>query len=390
MAAKKILRIRRTDVDAERAATAAYALVSVEPAGPQPLDVKLVGTEGENVYAASFRQSQIKNFIDRKHRGTDDHEWESILRSSLLQNPVDGHDAELLENLEIVASVSDQQLSITVRKNIQGITQRLWAIPLAEDPDTEIEFFEWTAIAVDAASVARDEARELQNKYEAQQVTISKLKSQLDDLIQAKHDHENALLAKFQELLNVKKLKIRDQQRLLAGAKVDPAAAAAVEQARGSTRCTRPRKAGPSRTSKRKANGKAPTTDSEPEVEEASHMEVDEDAAGPKQEEDEEEPATPDRSDLDETEDEDNEGFDAVPASRPTKVGVGSKGKAVETVTGEKSSQGNQGPGTLPPRRELPFSKRQQGKQPAAERVKKPPVTAASDEEDETTDDDEL
>lgn len=285
--------------------------------------------------------------------------------------------------------------------------QRLGAIPLAEDPDTEIEFFEWTAIAVDAASAARDEARELQNKYEAQQVTISKLKSQLDDLIQAKHDHENALLAKFQELLNVKKLKIRDQQRLLAGAKVDPAAgasspaapfsikangetAAAVEQARGSTRRTRPRKAGPSRTSKRKANGKAPTTDSEPEVEEASHMEVDEDAAGPKQEESEEEPATPDRSDLDETEDEDDEGFNAVPASRPTKAGVGSKGKAVETVTGEKSSQGNQGPGTLPPRRELPFSKRQQGKQPAAERVKKPPVTAASDEEDETTDDDEL
>lgn len=55
MAAKKILRIRRTDVDAERAATAAYALVSVEPAGPQPLDVKLVGTEGENVYAASCK-----------------------------------------------------------------------------------------------------------------------------------------------------------------------------------------------------------------------------------------------------------------------------------------------------------------------------------------------
>ena len=52
----------------------------------------------------------------------DDHEWESILRSTLLQRPVDGDDAKVLENVEIVASVSDQRLKLTVRKNIQGIT----------------------------------------------------------------------------------------------------------------------------------------------------------------------------------------------------------------------------------------------------------------------------
>ncbi|KAH7031955.1 hypothetical protein B0J12DRAFT_583061 [Macrophomina phaseolina] len=389
MAAKKILRVRRTDVDSRSEAAAAYALVSVEPAGPQRLDIKLVGTEGENVFAASFRQSQIKNFMDRKlqQKGADDHEWEAVLRSSLLQNPVDGHDATLLENVEIVASVSDQHLNITVRKNIQGITQRLGVIPLAEDPDTEIEFFEWTAIAADAASAARDDARELQNKYEAQQVTISKLKSQLDDLVQAKSNHENALLAKFQELLNAKKLKIRDQQRLLAGAKVDPAV---VKQTRGSTRRTRPRKAGPSRASKRKANGKTPATDSESEVDEASPMELDGDAARTKQEE-EEEPATLEKSDLDETEDEDDdEGFDAAPASSPTKAGVGTKGRAIETMAERKTMQGPQDPVELPPRRELPFAKRQQAKQPAHEPVKKQAATAAPDEEDETTDDDEL
>lgn len=280
-------------------------------------------------------------------------------------------------------------------------------IPLAEGPDTEIEFFEWTAIAADAASAARDDARELQNKYEAQQVTISKLKSQLDDLVQAKSNHENALLAKFQELLNAKKLKIRDQQRLLAGAKVDPAVgasspaapfsieangetAAAVKQTRGSTRRTRPRKAGPSRASKRKANGKTPATDSESEVDEASPMELDGDAARTKQEE-EEEPATPEKSDLDETEDEDDdEGFDAAPASSPTKAGVGTKGRAIETMAERKTMQGPQDPVELPPRRELPFAKRQQAKQPAHEPVKKQAATAAPDEEDETTDDDEL
>ncbi|KKY25431.1 putative dna double-strand break repair and vj recombination xrcc4 [Diplodia seriata] len=281
MAAKQILRVRRTDVDE---ATPAYALLAVESAGSEPLDVKLVGTEGENVFAASV---------------CDDHEWESILRSTLLQRPVDGDDAKVLENVEIVASVSDQRLNLTVRKNIQGITQRLGMIPLAEDRDTEIEFFEWTAIAVETASAARDEACDLRNKYEAQQVTITKLKSQLDELIQSKHDHENALLAKFRDLLNAKKLKIRDQQRLLAGAKVDPAAAAAVKQARGTARRdTRPRKAGPSRASKRKASVKTPVTDSESELDsKASRMDVDDDDAEAKLERGEEiaEPATPER-----------------------------------------------------------------------------------------------
>ncbi|KAB2579751.1 DNA double-strand break repair and VJ recombination XRCC4 [Lasiodiplodia theobromae] len=387
MAAKRILRVRRTDVDE---ATPAYALLSVESAGPEPLDVKLVGTEGENVFAASVREAQIRNF---KSRASDDHEWEVILRSGLLQHPADGDDAKLLENLEIVASVIDQQLKLTVRKNIEGITQRLGVIPLPEDRNTEIEFFEWTAIAVNAASVARGDARDLQNKCEAQQVTINKLKSQLDDLIQAKQDHEGALLAKFQDLLNAKKLKIRDQQRLLAGAKVDPAAAAAVEQARGTTRhTTRPRKAGPSRASKRKAIAKTPVHDSDSELD--SRMDVDDDDARAKLEVKEEiaEPAT-EQSDLETTEDEDDDDddLDAMPASRPSKTSEGSRGKAIETATPNQSSHRQKSPEALPPRRELPFP-RNQSKQPRNEPVKKAPATrtVVQDDDESTTDDDEL
>lgn len=63
---------------------------------------------------------------------------------------------------------------------------------------------------------------DLRVKYEEQSRTVEKLDQQLEDLIKAKKEHENALLEKFQHLLNAKKLKIRDQQRLLASAKVDP------------------------------------------------------------------------------------------------------------------------------------------------------------------------
>lgn len=82
----------------------------------------------------------------------------------------------------------------------------------------------WTGIAAQAAAAARDEVAALKLKLDAQQETVRKLNAQLQDLIKTKEENENAMLEKFKELLNEKKLKIRDQQRLLAEAKVNPAA----------------------------------------------------------------------------------------------------------------------------------------------------------------------
>jgi hypothetical protein len=64
----------------------------------------------------------------------------------------------------------------------------------------------------------------LETQLAAQTETILKLQSQLDSIVQAKVEHEGLLLHKFTELINSKKVKIRDQQRLLATAKVDPEA----------------------------------------------------------------------------------------------------------------------------------------------------------------------
>jgi hypothetical protein len=55
----------------------------------------------------------------------------------------------------------------------------------------------------------------------SKQDTIDKLNAQLEDFIKTKHEAETAMLQRFMELLNEKKRKIRDQSRLLAGAKVD-------------------------------------------------------------------------------------------------------------------------------------------------------------------------
>ena len=148
--------------------------------------------------------------------------WEAILRSVLLQQKVDADASEAAQYLEVVASVSGDKLVIVFRKNISGIHQRLGEISLSQDDDQEIDTIAWVATAVARANALEKDVQDLQAKYEEQGDIIKKLRSQLDDFTKAKKDHEDALLEKFRELLNTKKLKIRNQQRLLATAKVNP------------------------------------------------------------------------------------------------------------------------------------------------------------------------
>lgn len=100
--------------------------------------------------------------------------------------------------------------------------QRLGTVTLDRDDDYEIGLFDWAGIAAQESESLREQFTELQNKYDSQKKDIERLNKQLYELVLAKKDHQDALLEKFAALLNNKKLKIRDQQRLLAGAKVDP------------------------------------------------------------------------------------------------------------------------------------------------------------------------
>ena len=72
------------------------------------------------------------------------------------------------------------------------------------------------------ANTLESQISSLKEKYRTAEETIGKLNSQLEELIQAKNDHDDQLIAKFVQLLNEKKLKIRNQQRLLSSAKIDP------------------------------------------------------------------------------------------------------------------------------------------------------------------------
>ncbi|KAM3422784.1 hypothetical protein BST61_g266 [Cercospora zeina] len=241
---KHVLRLRRTDNKS------AHLLVHVAREGRNDLDLKLIGTDKSELYMVSFAEAETKSFQDRNFRGNQD-EWETLLKFSLLHYRSGVIVPAFLHGVETVAAISGPTATITIRKNVDGITQRLGTIHLHENTDqTEIDTFDWVEIATAEADELRSQLDGLQSSVESQKDALAKLNTDLDMLVKAKKAHEDELLSKFAALLNAKKLKIRDQQRLLNGAKVDLSSAEEGSNARspGTTR-----KAGASRGGKRKA-----------------------------------------------------------------------------------------------------------------------------------------
>jgi hypothetical protein len=108
---------------------------------------------------------------------------------------------------------------------IDLVQSKLGTITLQYDQDSEdkVDLFRWSGTSALAAASCQMEMMSLKDAVISLQATVKRLQNQMDDLIEAKNEHEDEMLGKFQLLLNSKKLKIRDQQRLLAASKVDVA-----------------------------------------------------------------------------------------------------------------------------------------------------------------------
>ncbi|KAG5288042.1 hypothetical protein I7I48_10114 [Histoplasma ohiense] len=223
MTKETILRIQRSDSLGD------FVLVKVARSGRSELDLTLVATEGEAPYRGLVKSTQIDKLRAKNYQGTVD-EWAGILAYALGQKQPATVPEEHKAGLEIAATVkqneddeSDKEIIVTLRKRIDTITQRLGTISLKQDDDQAIQLFDWTGLAVTRADELEEGLTSLTAKYDAVETAINKLNSQLQELIKVKSEHDEQLIAKFAQLLNEKKLKIRNQQRLLASAKIDPA-----------------------------------------------------------------------------------------------------------------------------------------------------------------------
>ncbi|KAL8649307.1 MAG: hypothetical protein Q9210_004476 [Variospora velana] len=383
MASEHVLRIPRTDNPGE------YVLLNTSSCGSSPLDLKLLATEGTEPYVKTLKHSRIPKYRAKTNH-LSDQQWEEVLRSTLLQErpqaaltkpenqdddgkPKDAYS----QTIQLAAYISSSKLTITFRNSISGIHQKLGELSLPADPDVNINLFDWTSTAIARAETAQAEADDLQRRLTTQTETVKQLHQQLEELIQAKKDHEDTLLQKFCILLNEKKAKIRDQQRILATAKPDPVMLKEVQKARQLHAAASGRDPEPSRKGKRKASASAAAAASDEDDEDDDGFEdrgVKVEDEGPDSED-----VTPEHSDLDATEDEEADGEDLVPVS--------AKGKVMEAV-GTNGGVGAVEDMELPPRRELPFNKEDVREKTPADHTGKDQDTAMAD--DDETDDDEL
>jgi hypothetical protein len=353
--AVSILRLSRTDGPKDR------LLIHVSQQKSKSLSLKLVGTDQEHVFHAQVTDANVRSLQASNYSG-DLEEWKSIIQYLLLhERPTQQtQSADIFDGLEIVSAISGKSLSITIRKNIGGITQRLGSIKLGQDDEREeVSPFDWVDTAVANGDELRNQLHQLQASISGQQDEMAKLNQQLDDLVQAKKQHEEELLKKFAVLLNEKKLKIRDQQRLLRGAKIDPAAAKTVRTARdgGSGRGRHAKQSG---RGKRKANEADPEDGDEEEDDEQMQDAVEDED---EQRQDEE---TPQPSDEEATDDEDLDAVDPPPSTSKA-----NDGKSQNSLSA----------------RELPFQRKEN---PSSSKAPVTRAATAQDDDDDDETDDEL
>ncbi|GAP85625.1 putative mitotic apparatus protein p62-like protein [Rosellinia necatrix] len=239
-------------------------LLEVSSNGSRPLDLKLIGSESTAVFVVKLRHKKIDEYKAAPDHCTSE-EWEQILTSIFI-------DLKIVPDIEVRADVQSDGTSVTLsfRKNIQGITQRIGSIKLEENDKTEISPFDWCVSAITSRTKVAGELAAAATRIESLEHSIEELKAQLDDFITTKEEDETQMLEKLRDLLNEKKLKIRQQQRLLAAANVDPKKLAKMGGGDGSDVH---RNAGSSRSGKRKA----PVKEEDDESNGLEMMDIDQD-----------------------------------------------------------------------------------------------------------------
>ena len=221
---------------------------------------------------------------------------------------------------------------------------------MKHEPDEAIELFEWCATAAEAVQAGRQSTIEASDKINVLELSVKELREQLDELIKAKRDDETVQLQKFCDLLNEKKVKIREQQRVIASGSFTMQTKDAEKPSKEEAPIT-PRYPAKSRPGKRKANSSKP-------VSQIDHKEAD-------VSDDEQLPAI--KTELDDTEDgnttdrtastadeDDDEDDDEDQDMGNNDAGFPSSGTVHDE---EKSHQAapKKAPKQPPPRRDLPF-----------------------------------
>ncbi|BCS27501.1 uncharacterized protein APUU_60549S [Aspergillus puulaauensis] len=339
-------------------------------------ELTIIATEGEFPYTATLQQSQLNKLRTKSYEGSDD-EWNDIVLYILGLQDETTKTTEPSMGIEASATINDsgdghKALVIAARKRIQTITQKLGSLSLQQNDEQGIELFDWSNLAVTRADILEQRFNSLLDRFRTAEDTIALLNKQLEEFISLKTVHDQQLISDFAQLLNEKKLKIRNQQRLLASAQVDTEKISTMQTATATddpwpnVKGRRPKR--PAETTRDESDDdegfeKMDADKLKPQVGKVADEETDDGGTSTPR---------PFEDDDNATSDED---FDSS-AKGPQQRNRRSQGLHEQAVA--KSP---------PPRRELPFSRRTE-KKPTL--TLSSPVRQSRDETGEMTDDDEL
>ncbi|PLB43092.1 hypothetical protein P170DRAFT_370454 [Aspergillus steynii IBT 23096] len=216
----RLLRIPRSDHPES------FVLLHVTGSKTFSSSLDLIATEGENPFTGTVRRTHLENLRAKNYHGSDE-EWAQIVWHVFGQPAESVGNLGSLHSIESSATVcgsdgAPKELVISIRKRIEGITQRLGSVILAQNDEQEIQLLDWCGTAIASTNALEQRCRSLQDRTCAAENMINQLNDQLLQLIGAKEQHEEQLLANLVRLLNQKKLKIRNQHRLLDTIKPDP------------------------------------------------------------------------------------------------------------------------------------------------------------------------
>ncbi|KIW68501.1 hypothetical protein PV04_04443 [Phialophora macrospora] len=194
--------------------------------GGDELDLDLLATDGAAAFTTKVRQRSLKKLRAKNYEGPDD-DWNDIVLSVLGPKTKSTTRRPQKANIEVTCSFSgkgsNRTLSLAFSNRVEDITQRLGTIDLPQNTDAEddVDLFSWTCQAIDQRDRLQGEVIGLSAQIKTKDDIVASLQKQIDELVEAKADHERQMLSKFALLLNEKKLKIRNMQRILSTAKTD-------------------------------------------------------------------------------------------------------------------------------------------------------------------------
>jgi hypothetical protein len=94
-------------------------VLKVEQTGKKPLDVQVIGCDGENVYVATLQPRNLGQLKKKTFKGNDA-EWESILSHFLLQTQPEDEDATTWDDMNMVYTLEGEDILVIIRREVKG------------------------------------------------------------------------------------------------------------------------------------------------------------------------------------------------------------------------------------------------------------------------------